>query len=275
MFLRFGARAVEVFGPAPSWRVHGRATLEAQIPAGQGVIFVCAHLGQFERLADAGLWRRPVFIVTSRFRVGPLQALWAASRAGRIDGAIQPGDDRRALRGALARGHALAFMLDQHASAHSAIQVDCLGASAWTSTAPARLAISAAAPLVVVYTVSGHGGEAVEMGPVLWPDPRLARAARVRDLTERAVAALDEAIRANPSDWLWIHRRWKTGGARAQSLEQRRRVRLAGVETQDLGPGFSGALDAPKAGGSDAQIEPSARVEGLLDDVRLEQSERG
>jgi len=275
MFLRLGGRAVQVFSPAPRWRVQGLGSLEAQVPDGQGVVFVTAHLGQFERLADAGLWRRPVHIVTSHFRIGPLQALWAACRAGRIDGAIDTDDGVRALRAALDRGDALAFMLDQHASAHSAISVDCLGAPAWTSTAPARLAIAASVPLVVVYTVPALSDEVVVIGPALWANPALPRGARVRDLTERAVAALDEAIRAHPADWLWIHRRWKAGGGRAQRLEERRRVRMGRVEAQHHGPRVAGSLSAPEPRGRDAQVEPGTCVEGLREDVPLKESERG
>lgn len=277
MYLRLGARVVEVFGPAPRWRVHGLEAVEAQVPQGQGIIFVTAHLGQFERLADAGLWRRRVHVITSRFSVGPLQTLWAACREGRVTPLVQPGANGRALRATLERGDALAFMLDQHASAHSAVQVECLGAPAWTSTAPARLAISSGAPLVVVYTAQGVDleSEAVIVGPTLWPDPTLSRAASVRDLTQRAVAALDEAIRSNPADWLWIHRRWKHGGDRAQRLEERRRVRMTRLEPKDSRPSETSPVDAPYARCRDAQVEPCAHLEGPRDDVGLEEREGG
>jgi KDO2-lipid IV(A) lauroyltransferase len=111
---------------------------------------------------------------------------------------------------ALKEGAFLGMLPDQDAR-RAGIHVPFFGRPASTHTGPARLAIAANAPIgVAVIERSGRGRFRARVVRVLVPDPGAEEDVEVRRLTEEITGALEEAIRARPDHWYWIHRRWKT-----------------------------------------------------------------
>lgn len=110
----------------------------------------------------------------------------------------------------LRSGGVLSFLADQDAG-QNGLYVDFFGRPASTHKAIAILAIEHRAPVVV--------GTARRVGPgfryvvscdeVIAPDEWEGRADDVRYLTQRFTSALETAIRRDPSQYLWLHRRWK------------------------------------------------------------------
>jgi KDO2-lipid IV(A) lauroyltransferase len=116
----------------------------------------------------------------------------------------------RRARGVLGRGGAVAMMIDQvPARSSHAVDVDFLGRAALVDRAPAALAASARAPLVVAAARRGPGGvQVLHVLDVLVPPPRPG-SAWVDAASATATRALDRFVRAYPAQWLWLHRRWK------------------------------------------------------------------
>jgi KDO2-lipid IV(A) lauroyltransferase len=74
---------------------------------------------------------------------------------------------------------------------------------------PAALAASMRAPLVVAAAHRVDGShQRLELLAVLDPPDR-ARRAWIDETTREATRALDRFVRAYPSQWLWMHRRWR------------------------------------------------------------------
>jgi Kdo2-lipid IVA lauroyltransferase/acyltransferase len=187
-----------------------RALWNHALGQGRGVVVAASHTGNWDLAACAVAQEVELLVVTKHLRVGWLDRFWQTSRArmgvtlADADGAMARG------RAVLRRGGVVAMMIDQvPLSAHHAAPVVFLGASAATDRAPAALAASGRAPLVVVAARRGPDGRQVlHVLDVVHPPPYPSRTWIVQ-ATGSATAALDLFVRAYPSQWLWLHRRWK------------------------------------------------------------------
>ncbi len=184
-----------------------RALLEA--PA-RGVILVSGHLGNWEAGAQ----------VMARFK--PLTGVARAMNNPRVQELLE----RRRMRGdfetidkhaaspmqmvrALRRGRILALLTDQHAR-NNGVRVSFFGRPAWTHTSPAVLHRLTGAPIVF-----GHiCREGVLRYRFVLSEPLAyaagaERAADMLRITQELAERLEAAIRKQPEQYLWLHRRWK------------------------------------------------------------------
>ena len=97
--------------------------------------------------------------------------------------------------------------------------VPFFGRPAHTAVGPARLAASTRAPVLTIRTerlpegVGASPADArhlIEVGPPLPLRFTRDRDADVLHNTGLMNAFLEEAIRREPTQWVWMHRRWKT-----------------------------------------------------------------
>lgn len=189
-------------GRAPPLELRGETHLRAALAQGRGVLVLSAHLGNFEALVRAaGRFDVPVSVLTKRFSAQGAQRGWQALRRGgpRFLGA----GSARAVVAALSRGEIVADVLDQHAPPGRAVWVPFFGRPAATLPDLVRLSRQSGAPIVPVFTHRRDGVQIVTVQPALpLPTDQVAAVAR-------CVAVVEAAVRARPSQWLWIHRRWK------------------------------------------------------------------
>jgi KDO2-lipid IV(A) lauroyltransferase len=188
-------RSIRFTGLDHFQRAHGR---------GAGVILVSGHCGNWELMALAlslhigtvhGVARRqsnPLvdrFIVRARERYG--------SRIVYKRGAL------RAFLSVLKQGGTVGVLMDQAVLPEEGVLVDFLGAPAWTTRLPVTVARRTGAALVPVFlrlTPEGYECTLQSEIPLSGGDA---------DDTQRLVAPIEDFIRRNPEQWLWIHRRWK------------------------------------------------------------------
>ena len=177
---------------------------------GRGVVVAASHTGNWDLAACAVARDVELLVVTKHLRVQSLDAFWQSTRASvGLHLAEAHGAMARA-RAVLRRGGAVAMMIDQvPASASHAIEAEFLGRSALVDRAPAALAAACKAPLVVAASRrEPNGDHAILVLDVIEPPVRPSRA-WVTLATAAATRALDRFVRAHPSQWLWLHRRWK------------------------------------------------------------------
>jgi KDO2-lipid IV(A) lauroyltransferase len=97
-------------------------------------------------------------------------------------------------------------LIDQNSSLDEGVFVDFFGVPACAGTGFAKIA--------------AHSGASVIPGFALWSEeearyvlrfyPPVAVTGDVQRDTQALQRQLEQAIRAYPDQWLWIHRRWKT-----------------------------------------------------------------
>lgn len=117
--------------------------------------------------------------------------------------------EAKALKEALNEGGLLLGLLaDQHAG-RGGVWGPFLGRACATTPAPALFALRYEAPLftAVCYRV-GLGRWRVEVGPEI-PTHENGAARPVAAITAEINEAFEHAIRRDPANWFWVHKRWK------------------------------------------------------------------
>ena len=177
---------------------------------GRGVVVAASHTGNWDMAACAVARDVELLVVTKHLTVRWLDRFWQSTRA-RLGVRLSDADGAIARsRAVLRRGGVVAMMIDQvPLSPRHASPVAFLGQTAATDRAPAALAASARVPLVVAaFRREARGDQVLHILDVLEAPARPSRA-WVLDATRTATRSLDAFVRSYPSQWLWLHRRWK------------------------------------------------------------------
>jgi len=182
---------------------------EAQ--ASQGIVIATAHTGNWDLVGcaaeDHGI-RLAVF--TKRLRIGWLDRFWQRERAARGLGLLHGDGALREATLSLRAGVSVAVLIDQAPERRVAVtEAPFLGESAYHDLSPAILAQRSRSTLVLALARrDGDGSHVVDVPLVLEPPPLPSRA-WVDHATRSLNAALETFVREHPSQWLWLHRRWK------------------------------------------------------------------
>jgi KDO2-lipid IV(A) lauroyltransferase len=236
--VRFTARAQE--------------TLDARLASGRGIVVATAHTGNWDLVACASASRVPLAVVTKKLKVGWLDRFWQSERASRGVVLLHgEGAFRGAVR-ALSGGRSVAMIVDQAPEQGSAfVKAPFMGEPANCDLVPAMLAVRARVPLVLALgSRNADGTHEVDIPLVVDPPERPSRAF-VEETTHRINEALETFVRRHPSQWLWLHRRWKevppppaSATASAFSLPDRSsKYRRSHLESDRTGATFLGKAD--------------------------------
>ena len=121
----------------------------------------------------------------------------------------------------LKSGGTLGLLADQHAGPKGC-WVDFFGRPASTHKAIALFSMGADAPLVMSYTRRIGGPLQHVIAAYAVADPRSNRpeVANVRAMTQWYTNRLEEVIRAEPTQYWWLHRRWREKKPKPKSVEK-------------------------------------------------------
>jgi KDO2-lipid IV(A) lauroyltransferase len=194
----------------------GEERLREILGRGRGMVFVTGHVGSWElmarRVARAGI---PNAVIA---KAGPDRQLNALAERFRAEGGVttlwreDPGTGRAIIR-TFKEGKALGILIDQDTKVQG-LFAPFFGRLAHTPRAAADLALRFGAPVVVATTrrrgPDPCGGHLIDIKEVPCQPAAADREAEAVRLTAACNALLEAAIRRNPSEWVWMHRRWKT-----------------------------------------------------------------
>jgi KDO2-lipid IV(A) lauroyltransferase len=111
----------------------------------------------------------------------------------------------------LDRGGAVGFIADQNAGSKG-IFVDFFGRKASTYKSIGLLAMQYNVPVVIGYARRQEGKFKFALGvqDVIYPSQWQQEEDPLRYITQRYTRGIEDVVRADPGQYLWTHRRWKT-----------------------------------------------------------------
>jgi KDO2-lipid IV(A) lauroyltransferase len=199
-----------------NWRdrvvlVRHEALMDQRITGGRPMILLTGHYGNWELAGYLfGLFGFPTVSVARTLDNPYLDRYLRAFRERTGQSLIPKTGGFDQMVEVLQGNRMLSFLADQDAGQRG-LYVDFFGRPASTHKAIALLAIEHRAPVVV--------GVARRIGPgfryeircedVIEPTDLNGTADDVRILTQRFTSALERLIRQDPTQYLWLHRRWK------------------------------------------------------------------
>jgi KDO2-lipid IV(A) lauroyltransferase len=197
----------------------GEERIRAAHAHGKGALLFTGHFGFWEINAlvhAVALW--PMSVLARPLDNPLLHELLESTRMKTGNAVIyRRGAIRRVLR-ALDSNEAVAVLIDQHIQTADAVYVDFFNRPAATTSALAALALRTGAPVVPVFALPLPGGRfrmvyehAVDPPSAEGPDA-------IREFTQRCTDVLEMYVRRYPELWLWMHRRWRDGEAKDDTI---------------------------------------------------------
>jgi len=217
---------LKLHGPNARLEIRGNDIADAEIARGKGVMFISGHFANWEAMPvmatelgyEGGLVYRPPnnpyvdrYISRMRAKAGPkIQISKGASGTRRIFSLLR-------------RGMCILLLVDQKTD--QGVAAPFFGRDAMTTPAPAALALKLGSTLLPASNERLGGARfRMTIHPPVQFTPSGDHDADIVALTVKINEAIEACVRARPSQWLWIHRRWpeprdKTKyGARPQPL---------------------------------------------------------
>jgi KDO2-lipid IV(A) lauroyltransferase len=197
--------AARIMGPTA---IRGLEHLDRALKRGRGVIAITGHVGNWELLG--------AYLSLSGYKVNVLATALKDARLDRLVNGVRAAAGlaviertrglKRALR-CLRRGEVLGILIDLDTSVES-VTVDFLGRPAKTAVGPVRLAQQTGAAVVPMAMVLGDNGRySVEIREPVEVTPGKSD---LKANVQRCSRAVEEFIREYPTQWAWMHKRWKS-----------------------------------------------------------------
>lgn len=184
--------------------------LEEAIAQGRGVVLISAHYGAWE---IAGL--AIVALVKNVHTVArPLDNEYLERDLVRIRArtGVQVVDRKHAARPllkALAEKALVILLPDQAVQPREGILVPFLGRPAWTTDAPAKMALRHESVIVFAFCIPDETGHRLEFEEPIRVDQLGDDEKNAGALTKRINDVISRRIESRPEIWLWMHDRWK------------------------------------------------------------------
>jgi len=193
--------------------INGLDNVWNALDCGRGAILLTAHLGNWELMGARAALDFPLTVVARPTSNTGVQGLIDNSRrAANIHVISKHESGRRSLE-VLRRNETLGILPDQHAGEEGAL-LPFFGQPTRVWTALARLAMLSGARVVPAFGVRrrpflADGRIEARVSPS-WSVPKCSdREAAVLEGTRRVLWELENVMRRESDQWLWLHRRWR------------------------------------------------------------------
>ncbi len=190
----------------------GVANLRDALSKGTGVLFLSAHLGNWELMALAVplYFNFPVHVLVRPLDHKPLDTTLTEIRSRTGNRILDKNNSAQYIRKLLRHNQLVAILLDQNASWYDGVYVPFFGRTACTNRGLALLAIRYGATVLPAFNIRQKDGRyKIMFDPVV----ELVRTGDfTRDVVENTRKfneIIERYIRMAPDNWLWVHRRWR------------------------------------------------------------------
>ncbi|RII29804.1 MAG: lipid A biosynthesis acyltransferase [Geobacter sp.] len=196
-----------------SIELRGRENYETARAKGKGLIFLTGHCGNWELLALAfsSLFDEGMSVVARRQNNPHLNRMVERMRMRYNSRVIYKQGALKGILSALKRSELIGILADQAVFPEEGVLIDVMGRRAWASKAPVIIAQKSGAP--VLPTFIHREGERQVI--TFLPEHRFSGDMSEEGIKIEAQALsryVEDFIVAHPTQWYWVHRRWKRAG---------------------------------------------------------------
>jgi Kdo2-lipid IVA lauroyltransferase/acyltransferase len=188
--------------------VIGEENLKKALEPGSGVLLITGHFGNWELIAR---WLAshgyPINVVARDARDPMATKLLADTRGSNGAKVLYRGNSARAVLQCLKKNEIVGILPDQNAAD---VFVPFLGVRTGTVDGPAIIHLKTAAPLLFTWCIRTPDGRfEIEFEPPVVIKPSAGKQADVEEVMTVINQRIGDRIRQNPTQWLWLHNRWK------------------------------------------------------------------
>jgi KDO2-lipid IV(A) lauroyltransferase len=177
---------------------------------GCGVLVITGHCGNWELNALAVAKRLVNLKIVARPIDNPYLN-WLVERTRRKYGnsVIYKKGALKKILSALKNNEVVAILMDQSVLETEGVAAEFLGKKDYTMKTPAVIAMKTGAAVLPAFIKRTNGGHVIEVGEQI----ELYTSENAEDAAFHNSVSfsqkIEEYVRRNPAEWLWIHRRWK------------------------------------------------------------------
>lgn len=190
--------------------VRGMEHYDAARAMGKGIIFLTGHCGNWEltALAYARLFKAPLSVVARRQNNPYLNTMVERMRMHYDNTVIYKDNALRNMIAVIRRNGTVGLLVDQTVFPEEGYLIDFLGRPAWASKAPVLIARKTGVPIVPAFIHREEGRHVIDIYPLLQFEGA-ADEQGWQDDVKIYSRMIEKFIVAHPTQWYWVHRRWK------------------------------------------------------------------
>ncbi|MDR3274760.1 MAG: lysophospholipid acyltransferase family protein [Endomicrobium sp.] len=193
--------------------IYDEDVIKKALSKDRGLILMSAHFGNWELSALAFAKKYPVAFIVAKQSNDFIDKMLSSFRIKKGFNAIDFQRDAkmsfRSIVKTLRKNQILAILGDQDAGEHG-IFLPFLGRLASTPKGPAFFAIHTGSPIITAFGVSQKDGSMkMKFEELLMPNTGDEKK-DIEIINTIYNKRLEEAVRENPEQWFWFHRRWNT-----------------------------------------------------------------
>lgn len=188
---------------------------------GKGVLLITGHYGNWEVLALAASHRITTINVVARPINNPiLNKLVEKVRQEFGNRVIYKQGALKQILKELRVGNTVGILMDQSVLPNEGVIVDFLGRPAWTIKTPALIARKTGTPIVPAFIRRNGQRHILEVHEEVKLSKNSNLEEALREDIQKLTNYIEDYIKENPTEWLWIHRRWKRTELPEEAVEK-------------------------------------------------------
>lgn len=193
-------------------RIEGVENIADLLDNPRGCLFVSAHLGNWELglLAFSITSNLSLTTVAKPIKFQAAHA-WLTALRSRFGNRVVFKDGAMPFMiQSLRQGQSVAVLIDQGVRRKEAVEVSFFGKQTMATPAAALLGLRCRVPVIPIFCVRDVDGRyCLRVQPPVTFERSASLRSDIAAFTQKLVHVLEEAIKEDPEQWFWFHKRWK------------------------------------------------------------------
>lgn len=196
-----------------SIEVRGMDNYNAARAKGKGIIFLTGHCGNWElvALAYSRLFKDSMSVVARRQNNPYLNTMVEKMRMHYDNRVIYKDQAMRNMISVIRKNGTIGLLVDQTVFPEEGVLIPFLGRTGWASKAPSLLARKTGVVILPAFIHREAGRHVVTINPPCTFEESGGEGFEAED-AKKYSGYIERFIIAHPTDWYWVHRRWKRAG---------------------------------------------------------------